>query len=216
MKKILFIYAHLDDESILSYGTICKLAKNANIYIAIVCGKGRKNLSAIDINKQKDRLQAFISNCQQFNYKLFQHEDITLTQSEVKNDIQRYVNDIKPDVVFSHFLGDLHYEHRLVAEEIMLACRLQKNSSIKALYTTVSPTIAQTFGQKQLFNPNYFVDISDYIEQKKQALARYNMELPVDNNDIRSSESIIAQNRQYGRLMNTGYCEAYQQIFKLA
>ena len=74
----------------------------------------------------------------------------------------------------------------------------------------------QAFGLKDTFKPNYFIDITKYAKQKQQALTRYSMELPADVNDIRSAESILASNRQYGRLMNVKYCEPYQQIFKLS
>lgn len=70
----------------------------------------------------------------------------------------------KPDVVFSHLANDFHYEHCLVAEEVMLACRRQHNSTVKALYSSASPAILQSFGIKDVFKPNYFVDITDYID----------------------------------------------------
>lgn len=116
-----------------------------------------------------------------------------MTTFIVKSEITKYIDIISPDIVFSHSTSDLHYEHRIVAEEVLIACRRQCRSTVKELYATVSPAgIMQAFNLKNIFIPNYFVDISDYIEQKKQALALYDMELPVDNNDIRSSESIIA------------------------
>jgi LmbE family N-acetylglucosaminyl deacetylase len=38
---ILFIYAHMDDETILSYGTIKKLSINNKVCIATLCGISR-------------------------------------------------------------------------------------------------------------------------------------------------------------------------------
>lgn len=218
MKNILFIYTHLDDETILSYGTMRKFATDNNkINILILCGQGRNTDILANIEKQQRRMKAFARNCKDFNYKLCQHKDITLTANTIKEDIKTYIDNISPDIVFSHSMSDLHYEHRIVAEEVLVACRRHCRSTVKELYATASQAgVMQAFNLKNIFMPNYFIDISDYIAQKKQALALYDMELPTDDNDIRSSESIIAQNRQYGRLMNTGYCEAYQQIFKLA
>lgn len=217
MKNILFIYTHLDDETILSYGTMCKFAADNNkINILILCGQGRNTGISANVEKQQQRIEAFARNCKDFNYKLCQHKDITLTADVIKEDINTCINNVSPDMVFSHSMSDLHYEHRMVAEEVLVACRRHRRLTVKELYAAVSPAgIMQAFNLKNTFTPNYFVDISDYIAQKKQALALYSMELPADNNDIRSSESIVAQNKQYGRLMNTGYCEAYQQIFKL-
>lgn len=93
--------------------------------------------------------------------------------------------------MFTHSLDDLHYEHKFVANEVLLVCRRMKDSTVKALYTSSSPTLMQSFQRECMFTPNYFVDISEYAEKKKEALSRYSMELPSDNNDIRSAESIL-------------------------
>lgn len=214
--KYMFLYAHLDDETILSYGTMLRFAQDNDIYVAIICGEGRNVSTPQNIAIQNARVQAFIQNCQPFKYVVFPHKDITLTTDIVKEEVKQCISSYKPDVIFSHLVDDFHYEHRIVADEVLLACRRQKNVSVKALYASASPVMMQKYGQNgKVFQPNYFVDISSYIEQKKLALSKYSMELPSDANDIRSAESIIAQNRQYGRLMNTSYCEAYQQLFSI-
>lgn len=207
--KCLFIYAHLDDETILSYGTMLKLAKCNEISILIMCGQGRNVTTQENIKIQQKRIDAFYKNCQKFNCILCKHKDITLSNDIVKDEIRKHVNCISPDIVFSHLATDFHYEHRIVAEEVALACRKQKNSSVKAFYSAAAPNMMQAFSLQEAFKPNYFIDITDYIDQKQEALENYNMELPADSNDIRSAESILAQNRHYGRLMNTNYCEPY-------
>ena len=215
--KALFIYAHMDDETILSYGTMLKLAASGEVNILILCGKGRNVTADENIMLQQKRFLAFKENCSMFNYKLLPYKDITLKQSDVKEAMQTHIADQKPDIVFTHLKDDFHYEHRMVAEEVLLACRRVKNSTVKSLYMTASPAMMQAYcsGQDKVFMPNCFVDISPFIGQKAAALAKYSMELPADSNDIRSAESIISQNRQYGRQMNVGYCEAYSQVFSV-
>ena len=45
-KTILFIFAHMDDETISSYGTIRKMADaGANVILYCICGAGRMTLS---------------------------------------------------------------------------------------------------------------------------------------------------------------------------
>ena len=55
------------------------------------------------------------------------------------------------------------------------------------------------------------------MNDKIKALERYAEidEIPIRCNDIRSVESTINQNRQYGFQIGVNYAEAYQQIFEV-
>ena len=210
-KKITFIFAHIDDETILSYGTMLKFMHQHNqIYVLTLCGNGGNFHSG-----QHQRIDVFKDICKDFNIKLCSGYDIQLSRQFVKKEIEQWIATVQPEAVFTHSVSDMHFEHRLVGEEVLTACRRVGNVSVKALYATVAPTQMTAYNQFGSFQPNYFVDIHEFIEQKKAALERYSMELPSCCNDIRSAESIIVQNRQYGRLMGVDYCEAYQQLFKL-
>lgn len=213
--KYLFIYAHLDDETILSYGTMLKLAKNNSINILTLCGKGRKTNIQQEITIQKNRILAYKENCKNFKFKLCDNYDLSLTREIVKKEVEKYISNLKPDEVFTHSTADMHYEHRLIAEEVILTCRCKPNSVIKALYCTESQTAKYAYSQFGNFQPNFFVNISDYISIKKNALVKYNYELPINDNDLRSCDSILKNNQILGRQVGTFYCEAYQQIFKV-
>lgn len=202
----------MDDETILSYGALKHYSKNNNVYAICMCGKGRLNCNQID------RKLSFSRICKEVNANeiSFPYNDLTLTKEIVSSNLNDIFRQNKPDIVFTHSNIDMHFEHRLVFEQVLLQCRRNKMNTVKEFYTTTSQVSNQTFSQYGNFNPNYFIDMTQYVSQKKSALNRYNMELPNDDNDIRSIDCIINSNRQYGRLMNVGYCEAYQQLFKLA
>lgn len=210
--NILFVFAHLDDETILSYGTMLKFSVAYKVGVLVLCGNGSTNKS---LDYRLKRLDVFEKNVVGFKFKTCNYFDLCLERNNIKKEIESFIAKTKPEIVFTHSMADMHFEHRLVGEEVLTACRRVGNASVKALYATAAPTQMTAYNQFGSFQPNYFVDISKFIEQKKSALERYSMELPSDSNDIRSAESIIAQNRQYGRLMGVDYCEAYQQLFKL-
>lgn len=212
--NILFIYAHLDDETILSYGTMLKLVNDYNINILILCGNGSYYRFFKSINQFK-RIKAFKINCKDFKFKLCNYNNLTLTREIVKNEVEKYIFKLKPEKVFTHSTTDIHYEHRLIADEVITACRAIPNSSIKALYCTEQQTARWAYNQFGVFQANYFIDISNYISLKRKALMNYNCELPAFNNDLRSVDSIIDYNQLLGRQVGTDYCEAYQQIFSV-
>ena len=80
--RMLFIYAHLDDETILSYGTILKFAKQGyKISICIICGNGR-----VQDEKSSLRMKAFKENFKDLeNVSLISYpiNDLTLTNENL-------------------------------------------------------------------------------------------------------------------------------------
>jgi predicted transcriptional regulator len=77
----------------------------------------------------------------------------------------------------------------------------------------VSPTYQWTYSTQGNFVPNVFIDISNFISEKVKALKNYEFELKYNNNDLRSVASVINWNKHYGNVINTEYCEPYQQLF---
>lgn len=215
-KRCLFVYAHLDDETILSYGTIQKHLENKDdMTIAVLCGQGRD--SEASKSSQKDRLDAFYKiydNLQLTNLKVFANNDLTLTHDRIKKCLDTIdFNDY--DVVYTHSIHDLHFEHRLVAEEVIAYCR-PNVSSVKELYSAAAFTSAQGFGQFGAFFPNMFIDVEKHVNAKKKSLLQYSMEFSGHGkNDIRSVESIIEWNRYNGKIVNLRYVEPYEQLFRV-
>lgn len=201
----------MDDETILSYGTILKYQQlGYTINLLTLCQAGRK-LS------NNNRHQAYLENTKsintiQLNNKIF---DLMLNKEYTEYTIKKYILELQPHIIFTHSLTDLHFEHRIVSESVILHCRKINKNSIKQLYCSFLPASLQAYGQFGNFQPNTFIDISDYIDEKINALKRYSSELPNEISDIRSIDSIITTNKCYGQLMNTGYCEAYQQLFSI-
>ena len=206
--NIYFIYSHLDDETILSYGTLKKLSCDNSLFVIILC-KGRDNTQ-----HQIKRKEVFIKNIKNIGakYKVFNSYDLNLTHRKIKYSLDYLTKYMpQPNIIFTHSICDLHFEHRMVAEEVMI--KFRPTSNVIKFITSVSPTYTWTNQQFGIFNPNMFVDISNYADEKRKALKLYSMEFKENDNDNRSVESIMTQNRQYGFQMNTQYCEAYQVLW---
>jgi LmbE family N-acetylglucosaminyl deacetylase len=210
-KNILFIYAHMDDEAILSYGTLAKLTKNNNILLVTLCGNGREN----DYKKTRAKQYCQILRKLNINHISLTENDLSLDKNKISNYLNNCILSFKPDIVFTHSQKDLHFEHRLTAEQVLLNCRNIPNSTVKSLYTTVSPTYNWTYGQYGNFQPNIFIDISEYAKEKKEALKLYDMELPENQLDNRSVDSIMIWDKMYGHTIGVEYAEPYEQIFSI-
>ena len=211
-KNILFIYAHMDDETILSYGALKKISINNKVVVATLCGIGRNK------DNYLERDSAYQQNINSLNVewiKFNDYQDLTLNKDIINSCLNCIFEKYKPNIVFTHSQKDLHFEHRLVAEQVLLHCRNIPNSTIKSLYTSVSPTYNWTYGQYGSFQPNTFINISEYANEKEEALKLYDMELPENQLDNRSVDSIMTWNKMHGHTIGVEYAEPYEQVFSI-
>lgn len=210
--RILFLYAHMDDETILSYGTISKFAEmdNCVLHLGCLCGKGRLNS---DQKKRKTCFDGIVQTKFKDNAIVGEFNDLTLTKQIVDSFVNKTISTIKPTFVITHSMKDLHFEHRLIAESVLLNSRSINGSTVKKLWTTMSPTEFLSHSQFGNYNPNVFVDIANYIVDKQHMLQMYECELPKDENDIRSSESILLNDKLNGHSICKAAAESYEQIF---
>lgn len=101
------------------------------------------------------------------------------------------------DTVFSHYEDDLNRDHTAAAKICLTAARHCDNIFLyqSNLYILPCP-----------FNPTYFMDISDYIELKKAALAKYTG----DHNRFNALfETNIERNSVWGYSNKTKYAEGF-------
>lgn len=212
MHNALFIYAHMDDETILSYGTIKSfIEKNYNVTLVTVCGYGRKDSDNLK------RLTTYQNIIKELDIKniILPYYDLNIDEIKCKNRLQQIIFDIKPDIVITHSCNDLHFEHRLLGEMSLVLCRNINDCTVKTLLHTQSNSGKLTFNKFGVYRPNYYIDISKYTDEKLKYLSKYTTELPIDRKDFRNPEYIIFNNKDDGILFGVDAVESYEQIFRL-
>ena len=87
----------------------------------------------------------------------------------------------KPDTIFTHFDNDLNIDHQIVNKATITACRpIGKKKPIPKKFSFLKSLQAQNGKLKKkldLFNPNWFEDISLNLKSKIDALKAYKKEL---------------------------------------
>ena len=93
--------------------------------------------------------------------------------------IERYIYKIKPIIIFTHNNCDLNIDHRITFQSTLTACRPQRNSSVKKLYSFEVPSSTEwAFGKiTRNFQPNFFVNIEKSIKNKIKSLKFYKSEM---------------------------------------
>lgn len=125
--------------------------------------------------------------------------------------IESYVKEIKPDTVFIPF-PDRHIDHRITFEGSMVACRPISDNHPKLIlaYETLSETYWNASDIEPSFVPNFFIDISNSIQKKIDALRCYHTQ--INRNLSRSVVSVNALSVFRGSQNGCANAEAFKLV----
>jgi N-acetylglucosamine malate deacetylase 1 len=84
-------------------------------------------------------------------------------------------NKIEPQIIYTHWTGDLNKDHEITARAVLTAFRPLPGSSVEAIYGFEVPS--STEWGIEPFDPDYFVDISGFETRKSDALKAYDAEM---------------------------------------
>jgi LmbE family N-acetylglucosaminyl deacetylase len=163
-----------------------------------------------------DRVFALKANCEQLGveWKIWDNPDLSLELNATAHLLTQLVNMHKPDVVYTHNISDMNHDHRIVAEATLIASRPKPESTVNELYFYEVPSSTDwTFSQVQpAFQPTTYVDVSEFIQAKQTALARYTTET-YEFPDARSIEAMTTLAKYRGFQVGFEYAEAFRLVF---
>lgn len=207
MKRVLVIAAHPDDEIYGMGGTIAKLSDEGNeIHLLIITDGSTaqyRNSEDIDFIISKKKIETEKSSkkvgISAIHYGNLPDMRLDKTEHiEVNKVIEDLIQEIKPDTVFTHFWGDVNLDHRCVYQSTVVATRPTFGQSVKEVFCYSVPSSTEWQPNPQdAFMPNYFVDITEYTEQKNAAISAYETELR-DFPHPRSVEAVCIQDKAAG------------------
>lgn len=188
MRHVLIIAAHPDDEVLGTGGTIAKLSsRGVECHLLIVTDGSSAQY------RDSDHLQEIIAakkletkNCadmlgfKSIHYGELPDMKLDMTPHIAINQIiEKVIEEVRPDTVFTHFWGDVNKDHQEVYKSTLVAVRPVFGQVVKELYCYRVPSSTEWTPNKAdtMFLPNYFVDIHRYAEQKYKAFACYSTEL---------------------------------------
>ena len=211
--NVLFVVAHPDDEAYGPYGAIARAVQDGhNVTVCCLCNGERPGFEKVSA----DRVFALKANCEQLGveWKIWDNPDLSLQLNDTAHLLTQLVNMHKPTVVYTHNISDMNHDHRIVAEATMIACRPKPESTVDELYFYEVPSSTDwTFSQVQpAFQPTSYVDISEFIQAKQSALARYTTET-YNFPDARSIEAMTTLAKYRGFQVGFEYAEAFRLVF---
>lgn len=215
--KSLVIAAHPDDETLGVAGSILRRkAEGHTTAWLIITGISIDNGWSADFIHKRQREIDFIQQLLKFDevYHLdFPTAQLdTLPMSDLVSKISNVFNGYQPNEVFVPHYSDVHSDHRIVFQAVSSCCKWFRYPSVKRIlcYETLSETDFG-LGNEGFFKPNYFLDISTYLEVKIQALQIYSSEIgkfPFP----RSIEAIHSQALVRGAASGYAAAEAFELL----
>jgi len=209
--KILIIAPHPDDEVLGCGGTIAKYAKNGSeVYLCVVTKGYTPDWSEEFLKNRPKEIEKAnkilgIKKTYFLDYPTVKLD--TIPQKELNEAISKVVNEVKPDILYIPHKGDLNKDHRLVFESSLVATRPANHKVKKILsYETLSET---EWGQPiEVFIPNVYVDISETLGKKIEAMKAYGSELKQYPHP-RSLEIIETLAKKRGSEVGVKFAEAF-------
>lgn len=211
MAKTALIFApHNDDELLGAGGTILKLSKNG--YEVTVCEvTAGLRYQKIQSEAKEAHKVLGVKNSVFLNLPSCKLEEISKT--EMNEEFCKVVVDFKPAIVMIPHYGDMHLDHRWVAEAAMVAVRPLEAPFIEKVlaYETLSETEWNTPSVNNAFIPNTWVDISKEIDRKIEAMRCYQSQLH-DFPHPRSLEAIESLAKYRGSTVGVKAAEAFMVV----
>lgn len=195
MKKILAIWPHPDDIELGCFWTMCRYDQEGNEVHFLVLSKWEwwtDEWNRIEEAKKSSSLlgaKLHIENLPD-RYMDSWYETISV--------IEKYVRDIKPDIVFIPSINDTHQDHRAVYLASIVATR---QTSEVYIYQAPSTTTD--------FKPTVYFDITDFMDKKIEAVRIHTSQ----SQKIYMADRAVkwlAEYRAFDILKNDSFVEAFE------
>jgi len=216
--KVIIISAHPDDEILGCGGTLLKHKVNGDeIFWVIITnmlenyGFSQKQIETRqqEIETIKNMLEA--SSVYKLNYPSMDIDSNSI--NKIIPQISDIFNQIQPEVIYLMNRSDAHSDHRITFDAVMACTKSFRYPSIKKvlMYECISETEFAPALPEKVFIPNYFVDISSFLEKKLAIMQIYESELG-EHPFPRSLKNIEALATFRGASVGVEYAEAFQLL----
>lgn len=214
--KIMIISPHPDDETLGAGGTILRYKSEGHqIYWLNVTSVERGTGWSEEFIKKREKQISSI--CEFYHFDKFtdlKYEPTTLdsvSKSQLIGKIGECLDDFKPEWIILPDGNDAHSDHRVVYECCLACSKVFRRPYIKRI-TTMEIISETDFGKPDNpFTPNLFVDISEYMDKKLDALIIYDTEIQ-ERPFPRNMEAVKALGILRGGMAGCMFAEAFKII----
>lgn len=215
-RRALVVAPHADDEVLGAGGLIARLARNGwDVRVLYVTVAGYRSIARGDTSGDTDRraeVEAAVAALGVTSYGVLEgaaeHLRLDkLPQAELIGYVEREIERQRPTVFLMPCRGHYHQDHRAVADACVAALRPMPGPPFVPLVLAYGHTGAGWGGHA--FTPTVFVDVTDTMEAKVEALRCYATQMCPPPHP-RHPDSIRAWNAHFGAMAGVAYAEPYE------
>lgn len=212
--RIAIFAAHPDDEVLGAGGTLAGHAMRGDEVHAVVVAEGATGRYE---DQMKETLQkAGQRAAEELGFSSIRFEGLPdqrldeLSLIDVTQRIEAVLEELDPEVVYTHFPGDVNADHGIVARAAWTACRPYRFPRIRrfAAFETPSSTEWAWPLPTSAFQPNLFVDVTATIDAKVAAMEWYESELR-NYPHPRSTLALRERAAHWGSVVGHRYAEPF-------
>ena len=230
--NILIVCAHPDDETIGMGGTMKKLSKSHDVTVLFVAEgitarrkSGFKNNPVYDVSheemeKMKEEIEIRkdhakealkILGVNKIRFLDLPNEELDqVPLLRIIKEIEKEIDETQCEMIFTHHFNDLNLDHRVVYDATITAARPLPDTPVSMIASFEIPASTDWKAPYQ-FKPNLFIDISNELQSKVEALKAYHYEIRKPPHP-RSKEMTEAGAFRWGSLSGYNSSEAFEII----
>ncbi len=206
--KIIAIGAHPDDIELACGGTLAdSIKKGHDVTMVIVTGNSSVdhygNSIRTDFEAKSEQLNAS-EKLGVTKIEVLGFDDMDVPYSkELVSSLDKIINDVQPNIIFTHFVFDTHQDHIRTAKATLSAARKQNTI---LLYEPINPS-----GRGYIpFRAQVYFDITSTIENKINSLKEHKSQYQKYGNNW--LEGVRARAKFRGFEMGVDYAECFELV----
>ena len=212
--KVLVIAPHMDDEVLGCGGTIARHVESGdNVFVCFIAHRvynHQFNDERNEVEKKHANRAKEVLNYKESVFLGLNDERLDACIQDIIIPLEGYIYKIKPDIVYSPFYGDNNQDHRAVFDAVRIVIRPSAADFVKRFFVYEIPSSTEQSPplNKEAFLPNYYVDVSEYIDFKIEAFLCYETEKRIYPHP-RSEEALKVLAQKRGVEIGFKYAEAF-------
>lgn len=177
-KRVLIVAAHPDDELLGCGGTVALHTQAGDEVTSVIVCEGESLRYGKEGVGQGHHIEQAARTLGVRDFRMLNFSDQRLdthTLTEIITPLEQIVRDVRPQIVYCQYGGDVNIDHQLLFKALLVATR-PTEYFIEAVYAfdTASST---EWAYPRTFVPDTWVDISTTLKTKLDAMACYTSEV---------------------------------------
>ena len=183
-KRVLVVAPHPDDETLGCGGTLLWHKKRGDSLHWLIMSRMAPELGfsadRIALRDQEIKKVESLYGFESLHKAPFLTTKLdTYPASELVGEVSAVFGQVKPEIVYCPFSGDIHTDHRAVFDSVAASTKWFRYPSVERVlvYETPSETEFALGVDGKDFKPNVFVDVSEHLDRKLEIMRVYASEL---------------------------------------